>query len=158
MKKRLGAVLLAVAAVFTFVPVASAQGHAELTNIRTGKHDGFERIVLDMNGLPGNYVSKETAPAEISHCNTGDPVPLQGAEVLHSTIYGAATYDENFDPTYFGPRNFVPQGLTNVKGVAITCDFEGTLGIAVSYDDPESWHKVFTLANPDRLVVDVYSF
>lgn len=158
MKKRLGAVLLAVAAVFTVVPVASAQGHAELTNIRTGKHQNFERIVLDFNGLPSNHISKETTPSAITNCNTGNPVPVQGAEVLWSTLYGAATYDENFNSTYPGPRNFVPQGLTNVKGVAITCDFEATLGIAVSYNNPESWHKVFTLSNPDRLVIDVYSF
>lgn len=156
MKKRLTAVLLAVLAVFTFVPMASASGHAELTNIRTGKHDNFERIVLDMNGLPGNYISRETA--DVTNCGSGNPVPLQGAEIVETMIYGAATYDENFDPTYTGPRNFVPQGLTNVKGVAITCDFEATLGIAVGYDDPGSWHKVFTLTNPDRLVIDVYSY
>lgn len=155
MKKRLGAVLLAVAAVFTFVPVASAQGHAELTNIRTGKHDGFERIVLDMNGLPGNHQSRETG--SVANCASGNPVPVPGNEILESVFHYAASYDENFDPTYTGPRNFSPAGLTNVKGIAFTCDFEATLGIAVGYDDPDSWHKVFTLTNPDRVVIDVYS-
>ncbi|WP_434440125.1 AMIN-like domain-containing (lipo)protein [Lentzea sp. E54] len=156
MKKRLTAVLLAVLAVFTFVPMASASGHAELTNIRTGKHDGFERIVLDMNGLPSNSLSREAT--EVSNCGSGNPVPVGGQEVLETMHFGAASYDENFDPTYTGPRNFVPQGLTNVKGVAITCDFEATLGIAVGYENPDSWHKVFTLTNPDRVVIDVYSY
>ncbi|MCR3748371.1 AMIN-like domain-containing (lipo)protein [Lentzea californiensis] len=155
MKKRLGAVLLAVAAVFTFVPMASAQGHAELTNIRTGKHDGFERIVLDMNGLPSNHQSRETG--SVANCASGNPVPVQGNEILQSVFHYAASYDENFDPTYTGPRNFSPAGLTNVKTIAFTCDFEATLGIAVGYDDPDSWHKVFTLTNPDRVVIDVYS-
>jgi hypothetical protein len=156
MKKRLGAVLLAVAAVFTNVPVASAQGHAELTNIRTGKHDNYERIVLDMNGLPSNSMSREAT--EVSNCASGNPVPMAGKEILETMFFGAASYDENFDPTYTGPRNFVPQGLTNVKGVAFTCDFEATMGIAVSYDNPNSWHKVFTLTNPDRVVIDIYSY
>ncbi|GLY49246.1 hypothetical protein [Lentzea sp. NBRC 102530] len=156
MKKRLGAVLLAVAAVFTAVPVASASGHAELTNIRTGKHENFERIVLDLNGLPGNSLSRETG--EVSNCGSGNPVPVGGNEILETMFFGAASYDENFNPTYPGPRNFVPQGLTNVKGVAITCDFEATLGIAVGYDDANSWHKVFTLTNPDRVVIDIYSY
>jgi hypothetical protein len=155
-KKRLGAVLLAVAAMFTFVPVASAQGHAELTNIRTGKHDGFERIVLDMNGLPTNSLSREATA--VSNCASGNPVPLAGNEVLETMFFGAASYDDNFNPTYTGPRNFVPQGLTNVKGIAFTCDFEATMGIAVSYDNPNSWHKVFTLTNPDRVVIDIYSY
>jgi hypothetical protein len=154
-RKRLGAVLLAVAAVFTNVSVASAQGHAELTNIRTGKHDGFERVVLDLNGLPGNSMSREVN--EVSNCASGNPVPMAGNEVLETMFFGAASYDENFDPTYTGPRNFVPQGLTNVKGIAFTCDFEATMGIAVSYDNPNSWHEVFTLTNPDRVVIDIYS-
>ncbi|MDX8145355.1 hypothetical protein SK854_24815 [Lentzea sp. BCCO 10_0061] len=156
MKKRLGAVLLAVAAVFTFVPVASAQGHAELTNIRTGKHDGYERVVLDLNGLPSNSMSREAT--EVSNCASGNPVPMAGNEILETMFFGAASYDENFNPTYTGPRNFVPQGLTNVKGIAFTCDFEATMGIAVSYDNPNSWHKVFTLTNPDRVVIDIYSY
>ncbi|SFR21400.1 hypothetical protein SAMN04488564_105593 [Lentzea waywayandensis] len=156
MKKRLGAVLLAVAAVFTFVPVASAQGHAELTNIRTGKHDGYERIVLDLNGLPSNSMSREAT--EVSNCASGNPVPMAGNEILETMFFGAASYDENFDPTYTGPRNFVPQGLTNVKGIAFTCDFEATMGIAVSYENANSWHKVFTLTNPDRVVIDIYSY
>lgn len=156
MKKRLGAVLLAVAAVFTFVPVASAQGHAELTNIRTGKHDGYERVVLDLNGLPSNSMSREAT--EVSNCASGNPVPMAGNEIVETMFFGAASYDENFDPTYTGPRNFVPQGLTNVKGIAFTCDFEATMGIAVSYDNPNSWHKVFTLTNPDRVVIDIYSY
>lgn len=156
MKKRLGAVLLAVAAVFTFVPVASAQGHAELTNIRTGKHDGYERVVLDLNGLPSNSMSREST--EVSNCASGNPVPMAGNEILETMFFGAASYDENYNPTYTGPRNFVPQGLTNVKGIAFTCDFEATMGIAVSYDNPNSWHKVFTLTNPDRVVIDIYSY
>ncbi|MFJ8961217.1 hypothetical protein ACIRG5_17690 [Lentzea sp. NPDC102401] len=156
MKKRLGAVLLAVAAVFTFVPVASAQGHAELTNIRTGKHDGYERVVLDLNGLPSNSMSREAT--EASNCASGNPVPMAGNEILETMFFGAASYDENFDPTYTGPRNFVPQGLTNIKGIAFTCDFEATMGIAVSYDNTNSWHKVFTLTNPDRVVIDIYSY
>ena len=156
MKKRLGAVLLAVAAVFTFVPVASAQGHAELTNIRTGKHDGYERVVLDLNGLPSNSMSREAT--EVSNCASGNPVPMAGNEILETMFFGAASYDENFNPTYTGPRNFVPQGLTNVKGIAFTCDFEATMGIAVSYDNTNSWHKVFTLTNPDRVVIDIYSY
>lgn len=156
MKKRLAAVLLAVLAVFTFVPIASASGPAQLTDIRTGKHDRFERIVLDMNGLPSNFQSQETT--EVVNCGSGNPIAVPGAEILHSVFHYAATYDENFDPTYTGPRNFVPQGLTNVKGIAITCDFEATLNIAVGYNDPDSWHKVYTLTNPDRVVIDVYSF
>ncbi|MFI6101436.1 hypothetical protein ACIA8G_38320 [Lentzea sp. NPDC051213] len=156
MKKRLTAVLLAVLAVFTFAPAASASGPAQLTGIRTGVHNNFERIVLDLNGQPHDRVQREVTA--VADCGSGNPIPVQGTEILETMIHYAATYDENFNPTYTGPRNFVPQGLTNVKNIAFTCDFEATLGIAIGYDDPDSWHKVFTLTNPDRLVIDVYSY
>jgi hypothetical protein len=156
MKKRLTAVLLAVLAVFTFVPAASADGPAELNNIRTGKHDRFERIVLDMTGLPSDFQSREVGA--VSDCGSGNTVPMEGREVLESVFHYARAHDDNFNPTYPGPRNFKPANLTNVKRIAFTCDFEATLGIAVGYDDPNSWHKVYTLTNPDRVVIDVYSF
>ncbi|HUQ58675.1 AMIN-like domain-containing (lipo)protein [Lentzea sp.] len=155
MKKRLAAVLLAVVAVFTFVPVASASGHAELTDIQTSKHDGFERVVLAMNGLPSGSVS--SVGTEVWDCAADKRVPVAGREIVNTTHFSAATYDENFKRTYTGPRNFVPQGLTNVKGIAISCDFEATLGIAVGYENPDSWHEIRTLTNPDRVVIDIHS-
>ncbi|MET9232467.1 hypothetical protein [Lentzea sp. NPDC003310] len=155
MKKSLTAALLAVLAVFAFVPAASASGHAELTDIQTSSHDGFERIVLLMDGLPSGSVSDEVT--EVWDCAVDRRIPVAGQEVLRTTLFGAATYDENFRRTYTGPRNFVPQGLSNVKGVAISCDFEATLGIAVGYANPDSTHTVTTLTNPDRVVIDIYS-
>ncbi len=155
MKKRFTAVLLAVLAAFTFVPAASASGHAELTGIQTGKHDGFERVVLTMNGLPSGSVSNEVT--EVWDCAADKRVPVAGQEIVNTTLFSAATYDENFNRTYTGPRNFVPQGLTNVKGIAISCDFEATLGIAVGYANPSSTHQVYTLTNPDRVVIDIHS-
>ncbi|SER16068.1 AMIN-like domain-containing (lipo)protein [Lentzea albida] len=155
MKERIAAALLSVAAMVAVVPAASASGHAELTNIRTGRHDGFERVVLDMNGLPSRSVSREANA--VSNCASGRAVPMAGNEIVETTFFSAATYDGNFNRTYPGPRNFVPQGLANIKGIAITCDFESTLGIAVSYDDPDSRAEVFTLTNPDRVVIDIYS-
>ncbi|MFD4642432.1 hypothetical protein ACFWN2_34345 [Lentzea sp. NPDC058436] len=154
MKKSLTAVLLAVLAVFAFVPAASASGHAELTDIQTSKHDGFERIVLLMNGLPSGSVSDEVT--EVWDCAADKRIPVAGQEILRTTMFSAATYDENFQRTYTGPRNFVPQGLTNVKGIAISCDFEATLGIAVGYANPNSTHTVTTLTNPDRVVIDIH--
>ncbi|MFS8101129.1 hypothetical protein LFM09_28800 [Lentzea alba] len=154
MKKRLAAVLFAALAVFTYVPAASAQGTAELNDIRTGKHDRFERIVLDMTGLPRDFQSREVTG--VTDCGPGNPINVPGNEILESVFHGAAAHDENYQPTYKGPRNFTTPNLSNVKGVALTCDFEATLGIAVGYTNPNSWHRVYTLTNPDRVVIDVW--
>ncbi|SDO03471.1 AMIN-like domain-containing (lipo)protein [Lentzea jiangxiensis] len=156
MNRRIAAVLVAVLAVFTFVPIASAQSTPTLSNIRTGQHAGFSRVVLDLSGLPAEHrVSEVTG---VSNCGSGDPVTVAGSgirEILSVTLIGAAAHDDAGNPTYPGSRNFATPGLTHVRGVALTCDFEATLGIAVGYSNPSSWHRVFTLTSPNRLVIDI---
>ncbi|MGW6446047.1 hypothetical protein [Lentzea sp. NPDC055074] len=41
---------------------------------------------------------------------------MSGNEIIETMFHGAASYDENFDPTCTGPRNFV---LTNPDRVVI---------------------------------------
>ena len=154
MNRRLAAVLLAVLTVFTFVPVASAQSTPTLSNIRTGRHADFDRVVLDMSGQPSEHRAMEVTTVE--NCGSGNPIAMPGSnEILHVVLFGAAAHDENGNPTYTGSRNFAPSGLTNVKRVALTCDFEATLGIAVGYDRAAAWHRVFTLTSPNRVVIDI---
>lgn len=154
MNKRMAAVLLAVLTVFTFVPVASAQSTPTLSNIRTGKNVGFDRVVLDMSGLPTEHRVREVTTVE--HCASGNPIVMPGSnEMLHVTLIGAAAHDDNGNLTYTGSRNFATPGLQNVKRVALTCDFEAVLGIAVGYDSTSAWHRVFTLPNPNRVVIDI---
>ena len=76
-------------------------------------------------------------------------------EILEVTLIGAAAHDDNGNLTYTGPQNFAPPNLNNVRRVALTCDFEATLGIAVGYGNANSWHRVFTLTNPNRIVIDI---
>ncbi|KOV84349.1 hypothetical protein [Nocardia sp. NRRL S-836] len=153
MNKRLAAVVLAVLAVLTVVPVASAQSTPTLSNIRTGRNAGFDRVVLDLSGLPAEHRVREVT--EVSGCASGMPVPVPGNEVLEVVLVGAAAHDDAGNPTYTGSRNFPTPGLANVRGVALTCDFEATLGVAVGYGNTASWHRVFTLTSPDRLVIDI---
>ncbi len=156
MNKRLAAVLVAVLSVFTFVPMASAQSTPTLSDIRTGQHAGFSRIVLDMSALPTEHRASEVT--SVSHCASGDPITVAGGdvqEILQVTLISAAAHDDNGNVTYSGSRNFATPGLTHVRGVALTCDFEATLGIAVGYSNTYSWHRVFTLTNPSRVVIDI---
>jgi len=151
--RRLAAVLLAVLAVFTFVPMASAQSTATLSNIRTGRNLNFDRVVLDMSGLPSEYWMSEVT--QVAQCASGAPISVPGNEILHVALIGAAAHDDNGNSTYPGPANFPTPDLANVRGVALTCDFEGTLDIAVGYGDTSAWHRVFTLTNPNRVVIDI---
>lgn len=156
MNRRLAALLVAVLAVFTFVPIASAQSTPTLSNIRTGQHAGFSRVVLDLSGLPTEHRVREVT--SVSHCASGNPITVAGPgiqEILAVTLIGAAAHDDNGNLTYTGSQNFATPGLSNIRGVALTCDFEATLGVAVGYNNTASWHRVFTLTSPNRLVIDV---
>jgi hypothetical protein len=154
MNRRLAALVLAATTVFTFVPMASAQSTPTLSNIRTGQHAGFNRVVLDMSGLPAEHRVREVTG--VANCGSGDPIAMPGStEILEVVLIGAAAHDDNGNPTYTGSRNFAPPGLDNVRRVAFTCDFEATLGIAVGYGNASSWHRVFTLTNPNRVVIDI---
>ncbi|HEX7307249.1 AMIN-like domain-containing (lipo)protein [Lentzea sp.] len=152
MKKSLTAALFAVLAVFAAAPVASADSNAHLTDIVTSKHDGFERVELVVDRLPTQSFADEVT--EVWDCARDVRIPVGGQKFLRTTHFSASTRDSG-KLTYTGPRNFVPQGLTNVKGIAISCDFESTLGVSVGYDNPGSTYQVYSLTNPSRVVIDV---
>lgn len=117
MNRRFAAVLLSVLAVFTVVPTASAQSTPTLSNIRTGQHNGFSRVVLDLSGLPTEHrVSEVTS---VSHCATGNPITVAGGqvnEILSVTLIGAAAHDDNGNLTYTGSQNFATPGLRHIRG------------------------------------------
>ncbi|MET9627822.1 hypothetical protein ABZX92_10195 [Lentzea sp. NPDC006480] len=153
--RRLAAVLMAVLAVFTFVvPMASAQTTPYLTNIRTGQHPEYDRVVLDMSGLTPDFRVREVSG--VAGCASGAPISMPGSsEILAVQVLGAAAHDDNGNPTYTGSQNFATPGLYNVRRVALTCDFEADLGIAVGYANTSSWHRVTQLRDPARLVIDI---
>lgn len=128
-----------------------------LTNVRAGRHDCFDRLVLDIgggdNGFTVSYVSAVHSPG------SGDVVPLRGGAFLDINLLNPA-YDAEGDVTY-NPIN--PAELANVTGwqtfrqVAMGGSFEGatTIGLGVRARLP---FRVFTLDGPgtqSRVVIDV---
>jgi hypothetical protein len=140
------------------LPEASTfRGAGVLTNVRTGRHACFDRIVFDVKGKPSwfrvHYVKNVATVGE------GKLVPLRGGAKLE-IILSVPSYDENYRSTY-NPANH--NELTNVRGyrtfrqVADAGSFEGetTIGLGVRARLP---FRVFTLAgqgSTSRIVVDV---
>ena len=138
----------------------SAMSQAKVTNVRTGQHYCFDRLVVDLNGPVGGYTVRYVP--QVTQDGSGLPVPLRGLAFLQITV-NAPAYDDNGNATY-NPAN--PNELTDVNGyqtfrqVAWAGSFEGysSLGLGVRARLP---FRVFTLAGPDtgsRLVVDVAHF
>jgi hypothetical protein len=129
-----------------------------ITNVRTGRHACFDRLVVDLRGRAPGYDVRYVS--NVYQDGSGFLVPLRGGAKLQ-IIVKAPAYDINgYRPTY-QPAN--PRELTNVTGyrtfrqVADAGSFEGqtTIGLGVRARLP---FRVFTLAGPgsnSRLVIDV---
>jgi hypothetical protein len=124
-----------------------------LTNIRTGQHPGFDRIVLDMTGpAPGVHTNQWVD--ELIADGSGDVVWLTGEFFTALSLTPAVAHNDAGAPTYAGPRQFRTRDLHNVMAVSVTGDFEGYLSIGLGTRTRTSVH-VFTLTAPTRVVIDV---
>lgn len=144
---------------------ASPYTSAKLTNLRAGRHECYDRLVIDLGprqpGLPGpdsagyqvRYVSQFTSDPN------GDPVALAGAADL-SIVVHAPAIDDDGSPTY-QPANAASAvnvaGFSTFRQVVFDGTFEGQtqIGLGVRARLP---FRVFSLTGPgagSRLVIDV---
>ncbi|HZA77129.1 MAG TPA: hypothetical protein VE623_12155 [Acidimicrobiales bacterium] len=138
---------------------------AMITNLRAGRHECFDRLVIDLGprdpGLPGpegngyqvRYVSQFTSDP------SGKPIPLAGAADLSIVVHARAV-DDYGRPTY-RPANAASAvnvaGFSTFRQVVFDGTFEGQtqIGLGVRARLP---FRVFSLAGPgggSRLVIDV---
>lgn len=138
---------------------------ADITNLRAGRHDCWDRLVVDlgptMPGLPGpdavgyqvRYVH-DVAPGESPELE-----PLDGAATL-SIVVHARALDDNYNPTYLPAdheRAVNVTGFSTFRQVYFYGTYEGSteIGLGVRARLP---FRVFTLTGPgsgSRLVIDV---
>jgi hypothetical protein len=145
--KRFAAALIAVGMALSIVPVASAAEYAELTNVRTGRHATFDRVVLDLTG--GQPQDSVSVIAQPENCGSGKPISAPGAEFLEVRLTPADGHG------YTGSRNFTTPDLANVKSVVFTCDFEADLSIAIGVGRANPSYRAYFLTGPLRYVVDI---
>lgn len=132
----------------------------QITNIRSGRHDCFDRLVVDINakgrGMPGYRVKYVKT---VRHDGSGTTVPLRGGARLR-VIIKAPAYDDTGRPTY-RPAN--RQELVDVTGyrtfrqVAWAGTFEGqtTIGLGVRARLPMRTFVLPKAGGGHRVVVDV---
>jgi hypothetical protein len=141
--------LAAVALALAAAP-AGAQSAPTLTDVRAGRHTGFDRVVFEFRGaVPEHRIGYVP---QLVQDGSGKPVSVAGTADLEVVFHGANAHEDDGTPT-ISPRRF-STGLPAVKEIAQIGDFEAvvTYGIGVDRKRPI---KVSTLANPSRLVIDV---
>ena len=127
-----------------------------VTNVRSGRHTCFDRLVVDLKGkAPGytvRYVSQITADG------SGAVIPTRGGAKLQVTV-NAPSYTQAGTVSYL-PRNRAEvvnvTGYSTFRQVVWAGSFEGytSLGLGVRARLP---FRVFTIqdATTSRLVIDV---
>ena len=120
----------------------------EINGYRTGQHDCYDRLVVDIDGAPGGYqvgyVSQVTADG------SGAVVSTPGGAKLQVVVR-----NPSFAPHPAGARLADVAGYRTFRSVVWAGSFEGqtTLGLGVRARLP---FRVFTLPGAHgRLVVDV---
>ncbi|MEU8247126.1 hypothetical protein [Nonomuraea sp. NPDC048916] len=123
---------------------------ALLTGVRYGRHDTFDRVVIDFRGgIPG-YTARWVDKVEQE--GSGDPIDLRGRACLYLLLTPADAHTGDGTPTWTGGP--MPVSLTTIKDVVKTGDFEGHVGIALLATERTPF-RVREYTGPDRLVIDV---
>lgn len=129
--------------------------NSSLTNVRTGRHDCYDRMVIDMNGPASGYNVQYVT--NVYTDGKGELVPLAGGAKLQ-IIVQAPNYNVNTGAVTYNAQVKKPLPGVNLTGYQTFRDakwagsFEGqsTIGLGVRARLP---FRVFKLDN--RVVVDV---
>lgn len=123
---------------------------ATLVDVRTGQHEGFDRVVFEFIDAPPEY--RVEYIDEAIGCGSGEPIAVDGAALLQVRFNIAQAHDEQGQPTVSFDR--ASPGLPSMLEIVRTCDFEGVviwvLGLPEELD-----FQVTALEAPLRLAVDI---
>ncbi|GGJ42015.1 AMIN-like domain-containing (lipo)protein [Streptomyces brasiliensis] len=156
----IAASLLLAAAVGTTFPASAATPSgvsgqtsptALVVNARWGGHCTFDRLVIDVRGTMPSVDVKPVK--ELRYDASGKRVPLPGKHFLQIKLSPAAAHNAAGRSVYQGPR-LVKIRLPQLKGLALTGDFEGVVSFGASFNAKPAYHT-FALHSPQRLVLDV---
>jgi len=145
----ISAALIVPAAVATG-SVATATTVPTLVGVRAAHHPGYDRVVFDFTGgLPSTrsvrYVSQLIADP------SGRPIPIAGRAILQVTM--SQTNARNSAGRSTAPTK-VAFALPNVMTAVRSGDFEAVTTYGIWLAKKETF-TVFTLRNPNRLVIDI---
>lgn len=122
-------------------------------DLRFAERQGFDRVVLDLagEGAPGWFAGYTDDPRA---AGSGNPVQVAGDAVISIDATGIQLPTEPGAQEYTGPERLTPDASGVVEEVVVGTLFEGQqqLFVGVASEQP---YRVFRLADPPRLVVDV---
>jgi hypothetical protein len=128
-----------------------------LTGVRVARHPGFDRVVFDLGGTgrPGWHAEYTTRPR---YDGSGDPVRLKGTVVLQVILRGLGLPVDTGVAQSGDTLTRIPgdgtQGVAEIEPGGV---FEGDQEAFIGLTGARRPFRVFVLAHPTRVVVDVQS-
>jgi len=134
------------------VPVASTTDRAQITDVRVGTHDGYDRVVFEFEtGLPDATIEGALPPF---YADPSDlEIEVAGSAFLKLTMQGASKVTPGGTVTYGGSTKFEP-GFERLVQLVEGGDFEAVSTWYLGLDGGGCF-RVFTLTDPSRLVIDI---
>jgi hypothetical protein len=130
--------------------------YALLTDVRVAGQEGFDRVVLELDGpdMPSYRVAYTEPP--IIQDGSGDAMHVDGTAFIELQLTPASGFDSvgtEWEPTYHGPQR-VRGDTAVVTEVVRTGDFEAHLTWVIGLRTERPF-AVTTLQDPWRLVIDI---
>jgi len=124
---------------------------ATLVAVRTGTHDGFDRVVFEFDErVPGYHLEYIDQP--VRKCGSGKVAPIAGDGWLEIRMYPANAHTSEGQPTIAErERNL---NLPVLSELELTCDFEAVVKWVFGVESPNRY-RIRELSAPPRLVIDI---
>ena len=131
----------------------SSGGAVTLRAVRVAPHDGYDRVVFELDGdatgVPGYDVAYTRDPRQPG---SGARVPVRGARALRVVLHGIGY---PFDTGVQEPSSSrLPAGLVAVTDVVLGATYEGDYQAVVGTSGMLPF-RVIRLTKPARVVIDV---
>ena len=122
---------------------------AEISAVRTGAHDGYDRITIEFkDGQPGSIELTPQTGATFIQDGSGQPVTLRGGYGLKVLLRGADAHT-----AYTGSRD-LKTAYSGLLEARVVGDYEGYVTWGLGLSKP-ACYRAFLLTNPTRLVIDI---
>ncbi len=125
---------------------------AQLTDVRVGQHDGYDRIVFEFEGgIPPYTISESTPP--FTEDPSGLPIEVEGSYVWQIVLNGGTKMTPDGSSSYDGPTDLTP-GFDKLVELVEGGDFEA-LSTWYAGMSADSCIRVMNLDGVPRLVIDI---
>ncbi len=124
---------------------------ATLVAVRTGTHDGFDRVVFEFDErVPGYHLEYIDQP--VRKCGSGRTTQMAGDGWLEIRMYPANAHTSEGEPTIAERERML--NLPVLSELELTCDFEAVVTWVLGVESPNRY-RVSELSGPPQLIIDI---